>query len=239
MTMMSESTIVRAWQLNIDVDSVLRGQGADAAIIRQRRPRLIEIAERAIQEGSTLIDLAAVYRLMPVASVRHEVMTLADGSQLTGSLVARQLAAAQQVALIVCTIGDALDRRMAALMWTDPAYALALDGYGSAAVEALGEAICAQLEEEAARQGQCTSVPLSPGMIGWPVEVGQPQIFSLLETEDIGVTLNDSVQMIPRKSSSMILGLSRTPFGEGRPCDFCAQRATCRYQDQYQRKAKM
>ncbi len=236
---MSEQTIVRDWQLNIDVDMVLRGQGADAAIVRQRRPRLVEIAERAIAEGSALIDPAVVYRVMPVVSVRHECMTLANGSQLTGSLVAQQLAAAQQVALIICTIGDALDQRIAALMWTDPAYALALDGFGSAAVDALGAAMCARLEDEAARDGQCTSVPLSPGMIGWPVEVGQLQVFSLLDADGIGLTLNDSAQMIPRKSTSMIVGLSRTLFGEGRPCDFCALRATCRYQNQYQRAAKM
>jgi cobalamin-dependent methionine synthase I len=145
-------------------------------------------------------------------------------------LIAQHLSPAHYLALIVCTVGAAIDDRIAALMPRDPAYALALDGYGSAAAEALGTEICARLEQDAARSGHCASVPISPGMVGWPVEVGQPQIFSNLDADAIGVTLNDSAQMIPRKSISLVLGFAPTPFEAGTPCDFCALRHTCRYQ---------
>ena len=228
---MNDQVVARDWQLSIDADMVLRGQGADPAVIRQRRPRLVEIAERAALEGATLIDPAAVYRTLPVTSVKHQHLTLAGGAQLTGSLLIDQLAPAQFITLIVCTIGSRLDERISALMASDPALALALDGFGSVATEALGAAVCHRLEETAAQQQHCASVPLNPGMIGWPVDVGQPQIFSLLDTAAIGVTLNDSAQMIPRKSASMVLGFAPTPFTAGRACDFCALRNTCRYQD--------
>jgi hypothetical protein len=152
---------------------------------------------------------------------------------LTGSLLAQHMAPAQQVALMVCTIGQALERRIAALMRSEPSYGLALDGFGSVTVEALGVAACARFEEQAAREGLHTGIPLSPGMIGWPVDEGQLQIFSLLDTERIGVRLTESAQMIPRKSTSMVLGIGRQPFSEGRACDFCALRETCRYQDHY------
>jgi len=228
---MNDQVVARDWQLNIDADLVLRGQGADPAIIRQRRPRLLEIAERAVVEGSALIDPIAVYRLLPVVSVKHQQLTLVGGAQLTGTLLIDQLAPAQSIALIVCTIGQRLDDRISTLMASDPAYALALDGFGSVATEALGTAVCHRLEEAAAQQQHCASVPLNPGMIGWPVDVGQPQIFSLLDTDAIGVTLNDSAQMIPRKSASMVLGFAPMPFTAGRACDFCALRNTCRYQD--------
>jgi hypothetical protein len=229
--MINDQYVVRDWQLNIDADLVLRGQGADPAIIRQRRPRLLAIAERAAAEGSSLIDPIAVYRTLPIVSVKHQQLTLAGGAQLTGSLLVDQLAPARSVALIVCTIGSRLDERISALMPSDPSYALALDGFGSVATEALGAAVCRRLEEAAAHKQQCVSVPFNPGMIGWPVDVGQPQIFSLLDTDAIGVTLNDSAQMIPRKSASMVLGFAPTPFTAGRACDFCALRNTCRYQD--------
>lgn len=232
--MINNQIIARDWQLKIDVDMVLRGQGADAASIRQRKPRLIDVAQRALEEGSRLIQAAVVYRILPVESVRHERLTLAGGSQLTGPLMAQHMAPAQHVALIVCTVGEALEQRISSLMWNDPSYALALDGFGSVAVEALGVAICSRLEDEAARDRRCTSIPLSPGMIGWPVDVGQPQIFSLLDADAIGVTLNESAQMIPHKSTSMILGFAPTPFEEGRACDFCALRETCRYQNRDQ-----
>ncbi len=227
---MSDQVILRDVQLNIDADMVLRGQGADPAVIRARKPRLVEIAERAVQEGAALIEPAVVYRFAPIEAMRHERLILADGTPLSGSLIAQHLSPARYVALSVCTVGAAIDDRIAALMPRDPAYALALDGYGSAAAEALGTELCARLEKDAARLGHCTSVPLSPGMVGWPVDVGQPQIFSNLDAEAIGVTLNDSAQMIPRKSTSLVLGFAPTPFDAGTPCDFCALRNTCRYQ---------
>ena len=227
---MIDQIVIRDWQLNIDADLVLRGQGADPAVLRARKPRLVDLAERAVHEGSLLIEPAVVYRLMQVETMKHERLILADGTPLTGSLIAQQLSPARYVAMMVCTIGAAIDERIAALMPRDPAYALALDGFGSVAAEALGSELCSRLEREAARIGHCTSVPINPGMIGWPVEVGQPQIFSNLDAEAIGVTLNDSAQMIPRKSTSLVLGFAPTPFEAGTPCDFCALRNTCRYQ---------
>ncbi len=231
---MVDQEVIRDWELKIDVDMVLRGQGADPALVRQRKPRLVDIAERALRIGLELIKPAAIYRTIPIELMRHERLVLAGGAQLAGSLLAQHLAPAQRVTLVVCTIGEALEREVAFSMRSDPAFALALDGLGSVAAEALGVAVCSRLEEEAQRLGLYTSIPLSPGMIGWDVDAGQLQIFSLLDTELIGVTLNDSAQMTPRKSTSMILGSGPTPFTEGRTCDFCALRETCRYQDHYE-----
>lgn len=227
---MSNQVILRDIQLNIDADMVLRGQGADPAVIRARKPRLVEMAERAVQEGAALIEPAVVYRFAPIETVKHERLILTDGAPLSGSLIAQHLSPARYVAMIVCTIGAAIDDRISTLLPRDPAYALALDGYGSAAAEALGAEVCARMEQDAARSGHCTSVPISPGMVGWPVEVGQPQIFSNLDVDAIGVTLNDSALMIPHKSVSLVLGFAPTPFAAGTPCDFCALRNTCRYQ---------
>lgn len=230
MVSVSNQIILRGLQLNIDADMVLRGQGAVPAVIRVRQPRLVEIAERAVQAGAALIEPAVVYRFAPVETMKHERLILTDGAPLTGALIAQHLSPARYVALIVCTVGAAIDDRISTLLPRDPAYALALDGYGSAAAEALGTELCVRLEQDAARQGHCTSVPISPGMVGWPVEVGQPQIFSNLAADAIGVALNDSAQMIPRKSTSLVLGFAPTPFEAGAPCDFCALRNTCRYQ---------
>ena len=227
---MSDQIVLRDWQLNIDADMVLRGQGADPAVIRARKPRLAEIAEQAVQEGAAVIEPRAAYRFLQIEAMRHERLILTDGVPLVGSLIAQHLSPARYIAVIVCTIGAAIDDLISTRMVRDPTLALALDGFGSAAAETLGTALCAHLEQAAARVGHCTSVPISPGMIGWPVDIGQPQIFSNLDAEAIGVTLNESAQMIPRKSTSLVLGFAPTPFEAGTPCDFCALRGTCRYQ---------
>lgn len=228
---MDAQTVLTDWQLDIDADMVLRGQGADPAIVRQRKPRLVETAEQALAEGLRLIQPAVVYRILPVESLRHESLVFVDGTKWKNTMLSQHLAQAGQVAAIVCTLGAALEQRISALLPEDPSFAFALDGFGSAALDALGAAICSKIEGDAHAAGLYTSIPISPGMIGWSVDVGQLQIFAALDGEQISVTLNDSSLMIPRKSVSMVLGIGATPFVSGRPCDFCGLRETCRYQN--------
>jgi hypothetical protein len=228
---MSAQVVISNWKLVVDSDMVLRGQGADPSIIRKRKPRLVEIAEQALEEGMSLIAPVAVYCVLDVKAFRHEIFELSNGTKLSGAPLSQHLAPAKQIAAIVCTLGDSLEQRVSTLMHSDPSYAFALDGFGSAAMEALGGAVCSTLDNEVKTIGAHTSVPLSPGILGWAVDVGQAQIFSILDTAKIGVSLNDSAQMTPHKSISMVLGIGATPFGEGRMCDFCGLRETCRYQN--------
>jgi hypothetical protein len=118
-------------------------------------------------------------------------------------------------------------------MGEDPAYGLALDGLGSAAVESLANAVCHYFETQVAEQGHRASIPLSPGMVGWPVEVGQQEIFDMLGNEKAGVQLTSSSMMIPRKSLTMVLGFGPEVGNEGHPCDYCSMRETCQYMTDY------
>jgi hypothetical protein len=116
------------------------------------------------------------------------------------------------------------------LMATDPLQGWALDGYGSAAVEQLAALACAHFEAQAEADGQHASLPLSPGMEGWPAAQGQPELLGLLEPGRVGVRLLDSGMMAPRKTLSLAIGLGPNLSRAGRPCDYCALSQTCRYQ---------
>lgn len=225
--------VIRDWNLIIDVDQVLRGQGADPEAVSERSPNLVEIAQRAIDEGFRLLEPALLYQRFSVERLVHERILLEGGGELKGALLAQHLAPAAEVIVILCTIGFGLENLVKKSMATDFVYALALDGLGSAGVEALANAACRQFEIEAKTAGLAASIPLSPGMVDWGVEDGQPQIFKLLHGEEIGVTLTPSSIMLPRKSLSMVLGLGEDMADLGKPCDFCSMRETCRYQDHY------
>jgi hypothetical protein len=221
--------VLRNWELTIEVDQVLRCQGANPAAVRQRNSDLIQTAERALAEGLSLIEPAVAYHWVAVEALQHEKLILASGAALTGPLVAAQLAPARLVALAVCTIGPGLERRVSDLYATDPVYAFGLDGVGTAAVDALSAEVCGYFDALASQDGLQSTSPISPGMIGWPLEEGQRQIFSLLDTHPIGVVLNAGSQMIPRKSTSMAIGISPDAGAEWKPCDFCSMRETCRF----------
>jgi len=192
-------------ELIFDADAVLRGQGADPLVLRQRRPALARLADQALEEGFPLLEPYVLYKEFDVQALRHEKMIFEQGGQLSGKLISQHLTQAKKVYVILCTVGESIDQ-YAAEMWNESStYSLALDGVGSAAVEALANAACHRFEIQEQQRGWQTSIPLSPGMIDWPVVEGQPQIFDLLRDESPPVELNSSYIMIPRKSLTMVL----------------------------------
>ena len=223
--------VLRDWELALDADKVLWGQGADPALVRARRPKLAEIAEAAIAEGRPLLAPVVLYRRIPVVGLRHERLLL-EGGSLVGPLIADRLAAASEVVVAVCTVGDGLAQTISERFQTDPVRALALEGVAGAAAEALAEAVCRRFDAQALAEGLRTSIPLNPGMVGWPLEEGQTQVFSLLDASEIGVALDPGTCLMrPLKSLSLVIGLGRELDAAGQTCDFCSMRETCRYKD--------
>lgn len=217
------------WNLSITADDILRGQGADPQIVRSRKPVLLKAAERALAGGLGLIHPLALTAEVVVREHRHERILLVGGAALTGPEVTRQLSGAQRIVAAVCTIGQELEQATAHLFGEDPLYALALDGLGNAAVECLAEQICGDIAEKVGSEGLQASAPLSPGSPEWPVEVGQPQIFTLLNPSEAGVELTSSGMMIPRKSVSLVVGLG-PEMSQTSMCSVCSLKETCRYQ---------
>lgn len=220
-------------ELNIEVDDLLRAQGADPQIIRARRPAIVRAAEEALKSGRHLLEPLVIYETFAVEALRHERLILANGKSLAGPLIAAQAGSAAQIVAMVCTVGPRLEAQAAELMRTNPLSALALDALGSAAAEVLAVTACNRIEAEAAAKGWQVSMPLNPGMIGWPIEQGQPELFALLDASQIGVCLNDGRLMKPLKSISLVMGIGANLKNTGRPCDYCTMSATCRYQNHY------
>jgi len=178
------------------------------------------------------------YERFETESFKHETIKFANGGSLQGRLIAQHLAPAEEVIIIISTVGFSLEKHSVELVKSDPVAGLALEGVGSAGVEALANATCNYFEKEALERGKKTTIPLSPGMVGWPVDQGQDQIFSLIDSKAIGVTLTPSYLMLPRKSLSMAIGIGEDILSEGTTCDYCTMRETCRYQDHYSSSLK-
>jgi hypothetical protein len=219
----------RGWVLEYDVDDVVRSQSADPAAIRVRRPKLIELSERALDEGRTLIEPLVLMKRIPVERSRHNRITLADGNHLSGPLITEHLGGADEIVVLLCTIGDKLGRRALAKSEANVSYGFALDAVGSAAVYSLNAAACNVIEQEAISAGLQTSLPLSPGMEGWGVDPGQRELFELIDADEVGVTLSPTLEMRPLKSLSAVIGVGADIATKGAICDYCALHDTCRH----------
>jgi len=219
---------LKNWNISLTKDDILRGQGADPQIVHFRKPSLLKAAERALIEGLGFIHPMTLTVENKVQEHRHERIFLVDGAVLTGPLVTKHLSGAQRVVAAVCTIGPELEEATSQLFNNYPLYALALDGLGNAAVENLAQQVCRKIVERVVSEDLQASSPLSPGNPEWPVEVGQPQIFSLLEPSTVGVSLTSAGMMTPKKSVSFVVGFG-PKMTQAKMCSFCSLKETCRY----------
>jgi hypothetical protein len=233
------------WSLDLTPEDTLRAMGADPVVVKERRPALWEIAEWAVAEALLLLAPQVLYQEFRVQSLTHERITLANGAGsgkdrliISGPLVAEHLLGASEVNAMICTIGQSLEETAGMVIDEDTLRGLALDAAGSAAAELLATLASHHFENQARKKGLQCSMPLNPGMIGWPVQVGQIQLFKLLENEREGqpqfqVDLNEDVLMQPQKTVSLVLGMGENLAQQGRICDYCTMNETCRYQNHY------
>jgi hypothetical protein len=229
----AEMLVIRDWDLSPDADMVLRAQGADPEGVRRRKSAAVGIAEQAVAAGRPLLEPVVVSTSFQVREFRHDQVRLEGGGHLSGPLIAEQLRAAQSVLVAVCSIGPALEMAASGGFREDPAMTVALDAFGSAAVGLLGAQMCQRVDEQAAAQGLRTTIPLSPGLVGWPLARGQRQLFALMDPASGGISLNDRSLMVPRKSTSMVIGLGRDVLHAGEACDYCSVGETCRYRQNH------
>ncbi|NIM90739.1 MAG: hypothetical protein GTO17_07300 [Candidatus Aminicenantes bacterium] len=109
---------------------------------------------------------------------------------------------AEKVALCVCTIGPELEKEVEDLTKkNDLLKALILDSMGSEAVEEVATQSDKIIAEEAIKMNLWPSKRYSPGYGGWDLKE-QQFIFKMLPAQKIGIKLNESFMMIPRKSIS-------------------------------------
>ncbi len=225
--------VKRDWSLNLDVDQVLKNQGADPQTLRKRNPRLVQIAQDALDIGFPFIETAVAYQRLAISARTHERVRLEGGQVLSGKTIAKLLAPAKEAVIAVCTIGSRLEAYVSKVIAEDPPMGLALDGVGSAAIEALAEQACAYFGDQAASDGLEATVPLGPGVEDWPVDPGQKQIFDIVEAQEAGVRLSSTCMMSPQKSLSLVIGLGEQVENNGKVCDYCTLRLTCRYKEHY------
>jgi hypothetical protein len=210
--------------LAIDPDEVLRFQGYKAGVDVPPAD-VLALFDDALALGRMLMRPRAVLRTMPV--VRDGDQLTADGVALTIPRIAERWGTVDEITAGVCTIGDALERRVSEL-WDarELPLAMMLDSVGSGAVESLAEYVNDLLCQEGLMRGVKVTNRVSPGYGGWDV-AEQRLLWRLCPGDAISVTLNDACFMTPTKTITILVGTGPS----ARVDDYFSQCARCWMRD--------
>jgi hypothetical protein len=206
--------------------------------LRQREVwRYLGYRNGAQPEGEMLTKLAlceeqlqravtprSVCRRFPLLHTGADRVRLA-GIDIASRALSRHLAGCDEVFLLAATLGlgpDRLIRRASVDKMSD---AVIYQAMSAEMIESYCDSVNDQLLRRVRREGKYLKPRFSPGYGDLSLEV-QPRLAALLDAaKQIGLTLTDSLLMVPSKSVTAIIGITSEPQRDHlRGCSLCGKR---------------
>ena len=199
--------------MRIDIKEVLRYIGSGKSEVSSEIMFAInEVC--SIFESS--VSPSYVYRIFPI--------TVGEGSVSLGNItftskrLTKHLSGCEYAAILAATLGteaDTIIRRMIVLGTVNSAAAQAA---GTAMIEQVADIAVEAIEAESGLK----SIPrFSPGYADWELSA-QKDMLALCDAQKrTGITLTDSLMMIPTKSITAIVGLNKTGCNTKKDCSQC------------------
>lgn len=147
----------------------------------------------------------------------------------SGADIEEHLKGAEKCVLFAATLGAESERLSSLYQKTDMEKAVIFDCVCDAFVEAFSDDYCDALLKEYRQNGLYLNTRYSPGYGDFGIEQ-QKKFITLLNCErTIGLTVNESSVLIPRKSITGVMGIFDTPpQGKTRGCAACNMVKSCR-----------
>jgi hypothetical protein len=223
--------VIRDISLSLKTREVLRRQGLrkGAAIRPEIRLSIRELL--ASLKKSCLLEPAVAYEFYAVRSMSDNQISLEGDEVLHGPLLPAIFPEAKELAVVLSTIGPRLEKQVTDYSRNgETMQGTILDGIGSAAVDKLVSVALRLVATEVSSRGYDISSPVNPGMPGFPL-TEQWNLLGLVKAGEIGVSLTSSGMMVPRKSTSMVIGIGpqMTRWTQAEVCARCSLRRTCHY----------
>jgi len=216
--------IIKNIKLKIDEDEVLRYQGYSKKKVKNPDQSILQITEEEINRGYNLFKPQGIYSSTKIKQISFSDgrVDLKNGFSLNFSnSIINLLKGTSYLVLGVVTIGSSLENKVSEF-FTQGEYprAIALDAVGTVAVESLSRYIRNLVCQEAKEQYFKTTRYFSPGYGDW--DIGQQKdIFKVIPTNKIGVSLTESCMILPRKSLSWIIGIGKGVIISSKERDAC------------------
>jgi hypothetical protein len=205
--------IVSRLRLSIRESEVLHFLGYP----KGRRPatRLEPLLKDVLREARSLAAARGGFRRLPASSAGEVGLPAERADGLVVGLV---------------TVGGGIEGRVTELLGRgEDSHALLLDAAGSAAAEEAANRLSVRVVGGRTNGDLDVGCRVSPGYGRWSLSA-QEALFSFLPHEALGVSLNSSMMMVPRKSISFALwiGARDAPRSGLSGCDTCGL-PHCRY----------
>ncbi|MDO5348622.1 MAG: vitamin B12 dependent-methionine synthase activation domain-containing protein [Lachnospiraceae bacterium] len=206
--------------MEVDRREVLRYLGYGRA---QADETVMELMESCLEQ----LEAAAEPRHL----VREYPLMLLPENEIDGGCfrtksrnLSRNLKDCTQILLFAATLGVGVDHLIQRYNRLQMSRAVVLQAASAAMIEEYCDTVCTQLRRDYEEQGLYLRPRFSPGYGDFPLSC-QPRLLDALEAgKRIGIKLTDSFLMMPSKSVTAVMGVSKKPYRcEVKGCEACSK----------------
>ena len=178
----------------------------------------------ACEEAGLLIEVRGIWKMYDYDSARRMIMS-EPPLEIVGRSIEKHLSTCERVVCLAVTVGEAIEQAVTSKFGgKEYVKAMLLDAAATSAVEQAADQMEEVIRREVAREGFSMRSRYSPGYGDWGLDQ-QKELFRLTGASEIGMRLSTALMLMPRKSVTAIVGLTRATVEKksGHDCSECAK----------------
>jgi cobalamin-dependent methionine synthase I len=143
--------------------------------------------------------------------------------------LSKNLQDCEEIIVFAATLGTGADHLIQKYNRLQMSRAVILQAAAATMIEEYCDQVCRELKAEYEKKGWYLRPRFSPGYGDFPLECQSALLNGLEAGKRIGIKLTDSLLMMPSKSVSAVMGVSRKPYRcEVKGCESCTK-TDCAY----------
>jgi len=174
------------------------------------------------KKAQALLVPRFLYNVYKIDNISKASVEIHQDCRFKSPKLSKTLRPCEEIVCFIATVGARIERKIERLFEQNRfADAFLLDAIGSAAVENLADRFQETIKNAVQEHEKAVTLRFSPGYCDWPV-TEQKELFKLLDSDPIGVELNDACLMTPRKTISGVFGIYNDDKIGGDPYTPCS-----------------
>lgn len=163
----------------------------------------------ACEEAGLLIEVRGIWNVYEYDSARRLILS-EPPFLIEGQSIVKHLSGCERVICMAVTVGEAIERVMTdKFRRREYMPAMLLDAAATSAVEQAADQTEQAIKQTIEREGFKMRSRYSPGYGDWDL-TAQTELFRLSGAASIGMKLSTALMLMPRKSITAIIGLTRS-----------------------------
>ena len=174
----------------------------------------------ACDEAILLLEVRGVWKIYDY-DAENFIVKSTPNFKLVGKSITRHLADCEKVICMAVTVGEEIEREVTRKFGVgNYVESVLLDAAATAAVEQAADSLEKAVAPQFLKEGFKFKSRFSPGYGDWALE-NQKNFFDITGASEIGMSLSSALMLMPRKSVTAVIGLTKNKSAAVKSCAGC------------------